>query len=148
MRKLGGRKVFIIHGHDDKNRNALRDLLADSKFEPIVLSEQPAQGARTIIEKFEMYARQCNKAIALFSADDKTLDQTTGEDRFRARQNVLIEVGWFMAELGRDNVLLVVEDGIEVPSDIIGVEVVKYRRSVKSKLSNVRRFLIPNTDTR
>ena len=39
----------------------------------------------------------------------------------RARQNVVFEMGYFMALLGRERVMLLLQDGVEKPSDLNGV---------------------------
>jgi len=39
----------------------------------------------------------------------------------RARQNVLLELGYFMAKLGRDKVCVLKRDQVEIPSDFAGV---------------------------
>jgi predicted nucleotide-binding protein len=47
------------------------------------------------------------------------------DGKYRARQNVIFELGYFVAKLGRENVIaLYTEDGenrCEIPSDISGV---------------------------
>ena len=67
------------------------------------MSREEVHGSTTLIEKFERVAVTCNYAVALLTPDDKQFEELTGDDRFRARQNVLIELGWFMAHLGRLN---------------------------------------------
>jgi len=39
----------------------------------------------------------------------------------RARQNVVLELGFFLAALGRERVCVLYKDGVEVPSDYSGV---------------------------
>ena len=39
----------------------------------------------------------------------------------RARQNVVFETGYFMGKLGRENVVVLADNGIELPSDLSGV---------------------------
>jgi predicted nucleotide-binding protein len=36
---------------------------------------------------------------------------------YRARQNVLLELGFFLGKLGRPNVRTLYEEGVEIPSD-------------------------------
>lgn len=128
LRKVEGKRVFIIHGHDRKARNDLAKVLTDGGFDPVVLANQRRGiGSQTIIEKFEQEARLCNYAVALFTPDDKSIDELSGDDRYRARQNVLIELGWFFAYLGRSNVHIVVKGDksvFDIPSDIVGCEVI------------------------
>ena len=39
----------------------------------------------------------------------------------RARQNVVLETGYFMGKLGRDRVIMLTDDGVELPSDLSGM---------------------------
>lgn len=42
-------------------------------------------------------------------------------EKQRARQNVVYEAGYFMGKLGRERVIMLVDNGIELPSDLQGV---------------------------
>jgi predicted nucleotide-binding protein len=117
------KKVFIVHGHDEEMKQATARVLADLKLTPIILHEQPNQG-RTIIEKFEKPA-DVGFAVVLLSPDDvaysKEADPRTAKPR--ARQNVVLELGYFTAKLGRDRVFPLYRKGsdLQLPSDIAGV---------------------------
>ena len=43
------------------------------------------------------------------------------EEKKRARQNVVFEAGYFIGKLGRKNVILIADSGVEIPSDLQGV---------------------------
>ena len=43
------------------------------------------------------------------------------DDKPRARQNVVLETGFFMGKLGRERLVIIAENGIELPSDMQGV---------------------------
>lgn len=131
QRKVGGKRTFVVHGHDDEARAKVETALRGGGFEPIILSKQKKYGSKTIIEKFEIFANSCNYAVVILSPDDRNFDEIDSseakEEQFRARQNVFIEMGWFFAFLGRENVVILVigdEDTIEIPTDIVGCEVV------------------------
>ena len=87
-------------------------------IEPIILMEQPNQG-RTIIEKFEDYS-DVGTAICLFTADDN-VDGVGRTKQVRARQNVVLETGFFIGKLGRERVIILSNSDIEMPSDLSGV---------------------------
>ena len=91
----------------------------------IVLREQPNQG-RTIIEKFEDYA-DVGFAVVLLTADDRGgLDSVPYESQERrARQNVILELGYFLGRLGRSRVCALYVEGVQIPSDYSGVLYVK-----------------------
>ena len=100
-------------------KEALARLLESQNISPVILSEQANQG-RTIIEKFELYS-DVGAAIILFTSDD--LGCIKGKEALvpRARQNVIFEAGYFMGKLGRDRVVAIAEDKVEIPSDLQGV---------------------------
>lgn len=115
-----GDDIFIVHGHDDEAKVAaarfLEKLLGR---QPIILHEQADRG-RTIIEKFEDHAAQAACAIILLTADDVGGPQAGGQ-RPRARQNVVLELGFFLGKLGRDRVVILYEPDVELPGDLQGV---------------------------
>jgi CheY-like chemotaxis protein len=116
---------FIVHGHDDGTKLALKNFLQNRLHlpEPIILHEQPNQG-RTIIEKFEHYAAQASIVFVLLTPDDVGAAVADSDDlKRRGRQNVIFEMGYFLGELGRlsGRVLLLHNGSIELPSDLSGI---------------------------
>lgn len=112
-------KVFIVHGHDGELKQAVARIIERQGIEAIILSEKANKG-RTIIEKFEDYS-DVGGAICLFTADDLGRAKAQSSDQSRARQNVVLETGYFMGKLGRDYVVLLADKGIEMPSDLSGI---------------------------
>ena len=119
----GSRRVFVVHGHDDGLKETVARLLSDLDLEPIILHEQANKG-RTIIEKFEDHA-DVSFAVVLLTPDDMAYQagEDPGAARPRARQNVILELGFFFAQLGRERVaaLYTGENDFEKPSDVDGV---------------------------
>ena len=112
------RNVFIVHGHDDHPKEAVARLVAKLGLNPIILHEQPNRG-RTIIEKVEAHADACF-AIVILTPDDTGC--VVGETpKPRARQNVILELGYFIGRLGRHRVCALKKGDIELPSDFSGV---------------------------
>lgn len=117
------RSVFVVHGRDEGLRETVARLLERLGFDPIILAEQPNQG-RTLIEKFEANALDVGFAIVLLTADDFAVGPEGGEfpaTPNRARQNVILELGYFMGRLGRSRVAALYKPGTETPSDIHGL---------------------------
>ena len=112
-------KIFIVHGHNGELKQSVARIIEKQGIEAIILSEQVNQG-RTIIEKFESYG-DVGGAICLFTSDDIGKAKQESENKYRARQNVVLETGYFMGKLGRDHVVILADDGIEMPSDLSGV---------------------------
>lgn len=111
-------RIFIVHGHDEGARQTVARFIERIGFEAIILSEQASQG-RTIIEKIEAHD-DVGFAIVLLTPDDvggKAADSL----RPRARQNVLLELGYFIAQLGRERVCTLAKGELEIPTDFAGV---------------------------
>lgn len=112
-------KIFVVHGHDGELKHAIARTLEKQGIEPIILSEQVNMGT-TIIEKFEKYS-DVKAAICLFTQDDLGKAKSEEDLKDRARQNVVFEAGYFIGKLGRENVILIANTKIEMPSDLSGV---------------------------
>ncbi|MEO1671041.1 MAG: nucleotide-binding protein, partial [Cyanobacteria bacterium J06631_2] len=133
-------KVFIIHGHNEAKRRELKALLKNEfQLEPIVLSDELDRGSSTIIEKFERYAPSCAYAIAIITPDD--LVEKDSETYLQARPNVLLELGWFMARLGRDKVLLIIQGKSRIPSDLSGIMYKRFTNDVDEIAMKIKREL-------
>ena len=113
------KKVFIVHGHDNALKQEVARMIEKQGLEAIILSEQANRG-KTIIEKFEEHS-DVGAAICLFTGDDYGKAKDATSENLRARQNVAFEAGFFMGKLGRENVILIADSNIEVPSDLQGV---------------------------
>jgi predicted nucleotide-binding protein len=115
------RRVFVVHGHDDAVKQNVARTLERLGLEPIILHEWPDKG-RTIIEKLEAHT-DVGYAVVLMTPDDRggPKDQPPDSYRFRARQNVLVELGVFLGKLGRSNVVVIYHPEVEMPSDYDGV---------------------------
>ena len=74
---------------------------------------------RTVVEKFEQ-SSSADFAFALFTPDD-TGGLSKDDLKPRARQNVLLEYGYYLGKFGRGRVCALVKGDIELPSDISGV---------------------------
>lgn len=112
-------KVFVVHGHDEALKQEVARIVEKQGLEAIILSEQANHG-KTIIEKFEENT-DVGAAICLFTGDDYGKAKDVEDDNLRARQNVVFEAGYFMGKLGRENVILIANPEIELPSDLQGV---------------------------
>lgn len=135
---LDSRSVFIVHGQNEAKKLELKGFLTDLRLRPVILHEQSSMG-NTIIEKFEHYAPKSAFAFVLMTPDDKAEAKNakkaknaknTDEAKWRARQNVILELGWFMAKLGRQRVVILYQGELEIPSDILGVVYLKFNESV------------------
>jgi predicted nucleotide-binding protein len=59
--------------------------------------------------------------VVLLTPDDVGRSVKANELKPRARQNVLLELGYFIGHLGRDKVCALRRGDVELPSDYVGV---------------------------
>ena len=113
-------KAFIVHGHDEAARETVARFLEKLGVEAIVLHEQATQG-RTLVEKLEHYAN-VDFAVVLLTPDDVGSEADKADElQPRARQNVVLELGFFVGKLSRSHVCALHKGPLELPSDYLGV---------------------------
>jgi predicted nucleotide-binding protein len=113
-------KAFIVHGHDEAARETVARFLEKLGVQAIILHEQATQG-RTLVEKLEHYA-DVDFAVVLLTPDDVGAQADMADQLCpRARQNVVLELGFFVGKLGRSHVCALHKGPLELPSDYLGV---------------------------
>lgn len=126
--------VFVVHGHDTESLTELEEYLGSVSVVPIILSRQD-ESPQSLFQKFMTVGAHARFAIVLLCADDYGVSRRqydasgVGERalQFRARQNVILELGFFYGRLGWENVFVVykgpdrVFPNFERPSDLEGV---------------------------
>jgi predicted nucleotide-binding protein len=118
-----GNKVFIVHGHGDAIKQSVARFLEHLDLAVVILHEQADKG-QTLIEKLQSHSSEVDigYAVVLLTPDDLgKLASKEGELSPRARQNVVFELGYFIAKLGRERVRALYSKGVELPSDYQGV---------------------------
>jgi predicted nucleotide-binding protein len=116
-----GTAIFVVHGRSEAPKQEVARFLDQvTNLRPVILHEQPSSG-RTIIEKFEDHAATAAFAVVLLTGDDEGSLLGSDDRRRRARQNVIFELGFFIASLGRPYVAVLHESDVELPSDMSGV---------------------------
>ena len=159
------KNVFIVHGRDHKPVKELKAMLKEFGLNPIVLHEQPS-GSRTIVEKLEKYSDVGYAFVILtpddigclkddylevyklcLSEEGETENKRKKRMKFffntmterlrnRARQNVILEFGYFIGKLdrdgvsGRDRICCLLKGDVENPSDMHGIEYIPFKESV------------------
>jgi hypothetical protein len=142
MTPAGSPICFIVHGHNEELKLQLKNYLQNTLnfSEPIILHEQPSLG-RTIIEKFEDVSKDADLAFILLTPDDIIYNSNaTNEEKRRCRQNVIFEMGYFLAKLGRKGgrVILLYKGEIELPSDISGLVYIDISNGIKAAGEKIR----------
>lgn len=112
--------VFIVHGHDEQAKESSARFIEKLGLNAVILHEQANEG-QTIIEKLEKHT-DAAYAVVLFTPDDVGASSASpGNLQPRARQNVLVELGYMAAKIGRNRVCVLRKGNVEIPSDFLGV---------------------------
>ena len=112
-------RVFVVHGQNETARTAVVSFLESIGLVGIVLHDQPNMG-RHLLTKFIQEAELVIFAVVLMTDDDLG-SLKGGKLAPRARQNVILELGYFLAHLGQAKVCALITPGLETPSDFDGI---------------------------
>lgn len=135
-------KIFIVHGHDDVAKLQLKNYLQNTLKlpEPIILHEKPNHGL-TVIQKLEKYASDATCAFILLTPDDVMASDSEGDDGlYRARQNVILELGYFLGFFGRESgrVILLHKGTLDIPSDVYGIVYIDITHGIEAAGEKIR----------
>jgi predicted nucleotide-binding protein len=122
-------KVFVVYGHDQTSRTQLEAMLRRWGLEPLILDQLPTEG-QTVIEKLEGAMAEASFGVVLATPDDEGYRANHPDEKaYRARQNVVLELGMLLTKLGRPNVaiLLKTQENMERPSDIQGLIYIPFK---------------------
>jgi len=117
------KKVFITHGKNTKFIDPIKKLLSFGELLPVVSVEKTTI-SQPVPDKVMNEMRSCGAAIIHVEDEVKLIDDKANE-HIIVNQNVLIEIGAAMALFGRRFILLV-KDGIKLPSNLQGLFEVRY----------------------
>jgi hypothetical protein len=126
------KKVFIVHGRDDAPRDELATFLWGLNLEPLVLSDQVKEG-KTIPELFEEIASDAGYGFIILTPDDVGHYRDDPKLKARARQNVILELGYFWGKLGRSRIFPLIKGEMELPSDIDGMFIHRYKEKIEER---------------
>ena len=121
-----GNRVFITHGHNKKILEQVKEIVAYGKFDPVVAQERET-AAKPVPEKVMDDMRACRAAVIHVGVDQILFDKD-GNEVPQVNGNVLIEIGAAMALYGRQ-FILVVEEGVKLPSNLQGLYECRYKGS-------------------
>ncbi len=115
--------IFIGHGNSLQYRD-IKDHLHDRHKYRVETYETGNRAGHSIRDILEEMSKKSNFAILVMTAEDQTAD-----GNFRARQNVIHEVGLFQGKLGFSKVIVAVEEGCDVFSNLDGVHQLRYSKN-------------------
>lgn len=117
------RRVFISHGKNREVVGQLQEVLKFGGFEAVV-SVYTDSTAMPVPDKVMDDMRSCGAGIVHVGAE-RTLLDANGNEHTVLNPNVLIEIGAALA-LYKRNFILLVENGVDLPSNLQGLTVVSY----------------------
>lgn len=117
-------RVFISHGRAPDWREVQAFIERDIGLVTLELAQEPNQGM-TILGKLAEAAEQCDSAVIVMTGDD--LD---AGGQARARENVIHEIGYFQGKYGPSRIVLLHEDGVNIPSNIQGLVYTPFPKGV------------------
>jgi len=119
-------KVFITHGKNKTVLEQIKKIVSFGPYQPVIAQERESL-AKPVPEKVMDDMRACSAAVIHVSSEG-TYKDANGKERSKINDNVLIEIGAAMA-LYKRNFILVVEDGLELPSNLQGLYQCRYTRN-------------------
>jgi len=145
--------VFVVHGHQDAALDELEEYLKSVDVDPLIMTRitEPSQ---SLLQRFFTIAGKAKFAVILLSADDYGVSRKQYELpdvadkalKFRSRQNVILELGFFFGKLTWDRVIVLFKKphkewpDFEMPSDLQGMITVTmdetdvWKKQVREKL--------------
>jgi predicted nucleotide-binding protein len=134
-------RLLIIHGRASDRYELMDWLRSTLRLNDLLIMRQEFGGGRTLPEKFESLAAAADGAIAIATPDDFGAPVGTTAAVARARQNVCLEVGWAWGRLGRHRLMVLTKGGVEMPSDLQGLEHYPYHASSLEATEAIRAFV-------
>lgn len=127
--------VFVVYGHDEEMRSKVTKYIKRLGIKSLDLMEYSPCGIRTIFDALNSCANFVECAVVLLSADDMVFNDKHEFLSYRARQNVIFEMGFFAGVLGKDKVIVLYKPNkdFEFPSDINGIYYTAYKEDNKWK---------------
>lgn len=129
-------RIFIGHGHSLLWRD-LKDFLQDRlKLSWEEFNREPSAGHATTERLQDMLNNSCF-AFVVLTAEDAHKD-----DSVHARENVIHEAGLFQGHLGFKKAIILLEDGCEEFSNIVGLGQIRFPKgNISAVFEEIRRVL-------
>lgn len=119
--------VFLVYGHNESMRTSVDNFLTSLRLHVIDLYQDSKSGIKNVYDALESCGGLADCAIILLSGDDIAYNKEDLKS-YRARQNVIFEMGLFAGLLGRGKVIVLHEEkkAFEFPSDINGIFYIQF----------------------
>ena len=129
------RRVFITHGKNKNLLDPIKKLLDYGELEPVIAIEKTSV-SKPVPEKVMNEMRGCGAAIIHVDIDE-SIEDKEGNFHTILNPNVMIEIGAAMAFYGKRFILLV-RDGIQLPSNLQGLFEVRYTNDDLDAVSTIK----------
>lgn len=129
-------EIFIGHGHNliwARIGLYLSDIL---KIKPRYFEDENRCGD-IIPDEIEKFVNNPNIKLGIFTLM-KEIESDEGD---MPRQNVVDEAARFSTKLGRERVLLIVEDGVQIPSNLSGIVRIQYKDDEEGLMLKIKDFI-------
>lgn len=131
-----GERVFIGHGQSPIWRE-LKDFLSERLGLPWDEFNREAVAGFTTFERISEMLDNANFAFLIMTAEDEHPDTS-----IHARQNVVHEVGLFQGCLGPKKAIILLENGCEEFSNIVGLSQIRFPKDhIAAAFEEIRRVL-------
>ncbi len=133
------KKLFFVHGTNCSTKSEVINFITQLGLDAIILQEFIA-GGKTLIDEI-LTRSEVKFAIVLLTPDNVGGIQPENL-KFRADQNVILELGIFVGLLGRENVCGLYTSDLQLPEDYHGFEYIqidkqnKWQEQVVKELQN------------
>lgn len=129
--------IFIGHGHHLLWARIALFLLEEHNIKSEYYESKCRTGLSidNAIEEFKQNEKIKFAILTLMKEDE------TSEGQVRARQNVIHELGIFRDKLGSKKIAIIVEKGLEKPSNIDGIEYIEYSGDIDSVFYKLEKML-------
>ncbi len=129
-------EIFIGHGHNliwARIGLYLSDVL---KIKPRYFEDENRCGD-IIPDEIEKFVNDPNIKLGIFTLM-KEIESDEGD---MPRQNVVDEAARFSTKLDREHVLLIVEDGVQIPSNLSGIVRIQYKDDEEGLMLKIKDFI-------
>ncbi len=135
-RKHTGTRVFIGHGHSQAWR-ALKDFLEDRLDLLVDEFNRVSSAGIANTNRLSTMMDTAGFAFLVMTGED---EQTDGQAR--ARENVIHEVGLFQGRLGFERAIILLEDGCQEFSNIMGLGQIRFPKgNIEAASEEIRKVL-------
>jgi len=126
-KKASNKKIFFVHGRNDGVKTQVADFLLKTGIKPVNINKNIGKD-QPLMEKMAKHS-DVKASIVLFSS--------------AAGQNVIFEAGYFIGKLGMEHTVILLEEGVETPSELNGCAFYeidqkgKWRLEIANKLKSM-----------